>query len=307
MSRKARTRAAVAALLALVAGGILAFGQISGTFAIFSAETEDQSNVAQGSWIPAPGGTSSAVPTASPYGTIGLSWTSGASAAAPSPNPVTGQTLMYADGGSGSSASCGSYSTFSTVTAGTTSANVTGTNTGDWWCFEVESTSASGSTSGSWTSAPVAFAPLQIFVATGLAQNDGGGNSNVFQTNDTIVLRFNQNATLSGQIRVRACKNQDTILISNAGILSCSATPKIGTITGQSVATNEQCNNGTVAGSGSQTLTITIKGCGSTSAIGSGTATFTPTDPNAITSANGAPLCVSTGSPDCTPSTTGRY
>ena len=52
MSQKARNWAAAAASIALLAGGALAYGQVSGTFAIFTAETENPNSTFNGSWIP---------------------------------------------------------------------------------------------------------------------------------------------------------------------------------------------------------------------------------------------------------------
>jgi hypothetical protein len=303
VSPRARIWAA-AASLALIAGGALAYGQLSGTFAIFTAETENQNAVFQGSWIPAPSATSSSYNT-SPYTTVHLAWTSGASAASPSPNPVTGQTVQYANGGTGTSASCpaiGSYTTFKTETAAATTDDVTGTDTNNWWCFAVYSTSA-----GVWTSSSVTFTARRIFIATGLADNNGTGSSNVVGNADKIVLTFNQNATLSGTINVRICNTADTILISTAALGSCGTTPNIGTLSGQTQNANQSCFSSSVAGSGTTTLTITIAGCGGTSNVGTGTETFTPADPNVITSASGASLCTSASSPNCKPTTTTRF
>lgn len=89
-----------AAFLGLLAGGTLAFGQLSWTFAFFNAVTENQDNVLVGGWVPEPSGTNSAPLTSDPYSEAMLSWTAAANP------PVTGQTLQYADGGSGASASC---------------------------------------------------------------------------------------------------------------------------------------------------------------------------------------------------------
>jgi hypothetical protein len=305
---------AVGALLLLVAGGALAYGQVSGTFAIFTAETENQNALAKGSWIPVPSGATSTNPTASPWITEHLAWTSGNSTASPSPNPVTGQTILYASGGSGTSASCpsiGSYTSFKTEAANATTDNLTGSDVDNWWCFAVYSTSASGTTSGSWTSGSVTFTARRIFRATGLSQNDGSGTgTDIVGNTDMIVLTFNQNATLTGTIHVRVCNANDNILIGTNTINNCNATPNIGTLAGQTESANLTCNTSSVSGSGTTTLTITINGCGTfgTSNVGAGTSSFTPASTGeAITSASGSELCTSASAPDCTPSTTSRF
>jgi hypothetical protein len=311
MTRKARTWAAAVALIALIAGGTLAYGQVSGTFAIFNAETQNPNSQVQGSWIPAPSGANSGY-GGSPFITETLSWTSGNSAASPSPNPVTGQPLMYANGGTGTSATCpsslsGFTTTFKTEAAATASDTITGTDVDNWWCFAVYSTSASATTSGSWTSDGVIFTARRIFRATALAQNDGTGTlGNVVGSTDAIQLTFNQNASLSGTISVRICNSQDTIMIgSNA--LTCGGTANVGTLSGQTQSANRTCNT-TIGGSGTTVITLTLTGCSGTSNVGTGTETFTPpATGEVITSASAATLCVNTTTPDCTPSTTTRY
>ena len=307
MNRKARRWAAAAALILLVAGGALAFGQLSGTFAIFNAETENQNAVFNGSWIPAPSGGTSSL-NGSPYATEHLAWASGHSAATPSPNPVTGQTIYYADGGTGASASCGTYGAFSTTTAAATTADVTGTNLSHWWCFEVYSTSAAATTSGTWTSGVTTFSAVRIFVVTAFDQHNVT-TTNTARNGDQIVLTFNQNRGAwnggNGAALVRFC-NTGKILISTSATTCATTAPNLGTITGQTVATSMTCNTSTTAGNGTTTLTITLAGCSSTSNIGAGTATFTPTG-TALAASAGTNLCASTSAPACTATTTDRF
>ena len=150
-----RRRLAVGSVLVLAFGYALATGGVPGVGAIFSAETENANAVASGGWIPGPSGTSDVVAGAA-NDQRSLTWASGASAPSPSPNPVTGQTILAADGGSSGTASCGSYSTLTTLAAGaTTYADSAGT-AADWWCYEVMSTS-----NGSWTSDVATFPPIE--------------------------------------------------------------------------------------------------------------------------------------------------
>jgi hypothetical protein len=309
VSRKARNRAAVAAIVLLVAGGALAFGQLSGTFAIFTAETENQNAVVQGSWIPAPSGTSSAVPVAAPYAALSLAWTSGNSAGAPSPNPVTGQTILYADGGSGASASCGAYSSFSSPTAAATSASVTGTNLADWWCFEVQSTSTSGTTSGTWTSAPVTFTPLRILVPTAVAIANGGTVNRV-DSGDTITITFNQNVTLPTTNRFCAVNTGVVILGDTRAAGTCAAgdTYTVGEITGLTVS--RSLTGGGLTETLSQPAANQIKVQVTSSpgtntnitAVTSGTLTV-----SASVKAGTLPACSSAAAPDCAPTPTGNF
>jgi hypothetical protein len=66
--------------LLLLVGAALAAGQVTGTFAIFNADTESPNATAAGGWIPAPSGLSSSVGGGS-NDQAQLSWTSGHSAA----------------------------------------------------------------------------------------------------------------------------------------------------------------------------------------------------------------------------------
>ena len=306
MTGKARRWAAAAALLLLVAGGALAYGQVSGTFAIFTAETENQNVKANGSWIPPASGTSSAA-NGSPYSTIHLAWTSGHSAAAPSPNPVTGQTIYYADGGAGTTASCGSYGSFSTQTNVATTSDVTGTNVPDWWCFEVFSTSAAATTSGTWTSDVVTFTPRQLFVISTFDQHNVTFTGSA-RTGDQIILTFNQNRGAwnggNGTADVRFCTT-GRVQISTTNP-ACGTTPNFGVITGQTVSANTTCNTSTTAGNGTTTLTITLAGCTANATIGAGTATFTPTG-TALPATAGTNLCSSAAAPTCTATTTDHF
>lgn len=319
MSRKARRRAAAAALVLLVIGGTLAFGQISGTFAIFQAETENQTGVFQGSWIPAATLTSTALNNVSPYATEHLVWTSGSNTVMPGggSNPVSGQTIYYADGGVGNgAATCpaagsGSYTSFTTTTFNAGTADLTGTNLSHWWCWEIVSTSTSATTSGSWTSDLKAFTTAQareIFVLTAFDQHNVN-TANSLRNTDQIILTFNQNrgpiGAGNGTVNVDVC-NTGTILISTAAIANCAATPNIGKITGQTVGSNRTCNTSTTAGNGTTALTITLANCTGNAAIGAGTATFTPTG-TGIQSSGGTNLCSSTSAPACTATTTNRF
>ena len=284
MSRKARTRAAAAALLALVAGGILAFGGFGGTYAIFSAETENQNAVAQGSWIPPIATTASSLVGSSPYNQAQLSWTLGS--IPPSGNPITGYSLEYADGGSGGSASCGSYGSFSTPSASPVS--VTGTNLADWWCFRIHATSAS-----LWTSATQTFTAQRLFVPTSVVFSNAGGTAGSIEKGDTIAITFNQAPSNPGTITVSTSSGTGTITVGS-----------VGTITGLTIGANRTYDASTSSVAGS-TLTITIgatgNGVSTHSTNVSGTGTFTG---GSFTASGGTNLCTAAA---CQVSTSGSF
>ena len=272
MSPRARTWAA-AALLALVAGGALAFGQLSGTFAIFTADTENQNSALEGSWIPAPSGLSASIGGSGNSQAV-LNWTSGASAGSPSPNPVTGQTLLYADGGSGSSASCGSYSSFASLGAAVATDTITGTQFTDWWCFEIQSTSTSATTSGSWTSAPVAFATVQALVPTSIVFNHAAAANGKIDIGDSIVITFNQAVNTSsvsvnsGICQVKGTSSNGYVIIGFSGTCSSGASYGIGKITGITVGKTGSASASASWSAGNTVLTVTATSGGQNVATG---------------------------------------
>lgn len=305
MSRKARTRAAVAALVLLVAGGALTYGQVTGTLAIFTAETENPNTAALGSWIPAPSAATSSLTGSTPWSQEHLAWTSGNSAASPSPNPVTGQTILYADGGSGASASCGSYSSFSTTTAAATTADITGTNLADWWCFEVQSTSTSATTSGAWTSDVVTFTPRQILVPVSVVVANGGSGTNRMNSGDTITITFNQNINTPAANHFCGISSGVIYLgdTRTSGTCATGDTYTIGKITGVSVSASTLLTE-TTSVSG-KVLTITLS-ANSTNTATLSSAVFTAA--SNVTAVTGSqPACVSTSSPNCTVPATGGF
>lgn len=278
---------AAAALLLLVAGGALAYGQTSGTFALFSAETKNPNAVFQGSWIPPILTPASALVASGSYNQVQLSWTLGPNP--PSGNPITGYSLEYADGGSGGSASCGSYGAFSTPSSSPTS--VTGTNISDWWCYRIHATSATV-----WTSQTVAFTPRRLFVPLSVAFNNTGGTLNTIEQGDQIVITFNQPPSNPGTMTVSPVQGTGTGSISVGSI---------GTVSGLTIGANKTYDNSTSSVSGN-VLTITI------GATGSGVSTHAtsvsgnpkPFSFGALTSSGGTNLCTAAA---CAVSTSGNF
>ncbi len=234
---EARRWVAAAALLVLVAGGALAYGQVSGTFALFTAETKNPNAVFQGSWIPQIQSPTSALVTSGSYNQVQLSWSTGTNP--PSGNPITGYSVEYADGLSSASASCQSYGAFSTPASSPTT--VTGTNISDWWCFRIHATSATV-----WTSPTVAFTPVRLFVPINTVVTNTGGTAGSIEQGDTIQITFNQAPSNPGTITVSTNSAAGTVTIGS-----------VGTISGLAIGANKSYDVSTSSVSGSQ-LTILL-------------------------------------------------
>jgi hypothetical protein len=281
--RRARRWAAAAALLLLVAGGTLAYGQASGTFAIFTAETKNPNAVFQGSWIPPIQSQASSLVNSGSYNQVQLSWSLGAIPS--SGNPITGYSLEYAPGGTSGSASCGTYGAFSTPSSSPVS--VTGTDISQWWCFRIHATSATV-----WTSATVNFTAQRLFVPTAVTFSNTGGTAGWIEQGDTIAITFNQPPSNPGTITVSTSGSADTITIGS-----------LGTISGMTIGSNRSYTSSTSSVSGN-TLTITVNGgtgVGGHATTATGTGTFTG---GSFTSSGGQNLCTAAA---CTVSTSGSF
>jgi len=286
VNHQARRWAAAAALILLVAGGALAYGQASGTFAVFTAETKNPNAVFQGSWIPPIQSQASSLVNSGSYNQVQLSWSLGA--IPPSGNPITGYSLEYADGGSSGSASCGSYGAFSTPSS--SPVNVTGTNIADWWCYRIHATSATV-----WTSATVAFTPQRLFVPINtVVLSNTGGTSGSIEQGDKIQITFNQAPSTPGTITVSTDSTAGTITIGN-----------VGTIGGLTIGNNRSYDQSTSLVAGSQ-LTITLGASNNgvthhSTTVGNLPGTFTG---GSFTSSGGQNLCTAAA---CTIQTSGSF
>ena len=289
--RSLRERVAAASLASWALGLLLSFGSVHGTFATFSAETENSSSAFAGGWIPAPSGLSVAV-GGSANDEAALTWTSGASAASPSPNPVTDQTLMYADGGSGASASCGSYSSVGNVGAATTTDSVGETPAADWWCFRIVSDSAT-----TWTTS-ADFTPMRLLVPISVTITNGGTAGSI-DNGDTITITYNQNIKATGTtIAVHACKNQSIVIIG-AG---CTGTGSVGEIDGFSIPANANFTASPFSISGA-TFTLTLANASATPTI-SGGGPFIGSGTKVKATAGNTLVC---GGSNCQPSSSGSF
>ncbi|MGH2933328.1 MAG: hypothetical protein ACRDL2_02265 [Gaiellaceae bacterium] len=270
-----RRRLAVGLAVLFVSGDAIAAGFVPSVAAIFTAETAHSNAVAPGGWIPGPSGTSDTVVGAE-NDQRRLSWTSGASAGSPSPNPVTGQTIFAADGGSAAGASCGTYNTLARVSATTATYADSSLPVADWWCYEVMSTS-----SGSWTSGVATFTPVRLLVPVSVVIANGGTGTNRVNSGDTVKITFNQDIRTPAADRL--CKigsgRNDVILL---GDTRGSGTCSIGELTGGSIsATTRLTETASVSGN---VLTVRVSQNGTATATG----TWTFTAASSVASSDGS-------------------
>ncbi len=270
--RHSSLRRAVAASAVLAAAALtLSSGVVRTTFALFNGETTNANSAFAGGWVGAPSGASA---TPSGYD-IGLSWTAGTH------GPVTGQQVLGVDNLTNSNCTGAAYSSIATLGAAAgsyTDANrANGTNNGDWYCYELVSTSATV-----WTSS-LALSALQIGLVANALSTANGGTANAVSKTDTIKITFNQQTTLANQTGVNVCVyTSGAILIGDstpcAGATDTYSLGKL-TVTGATLGSNVRFNSSTTAVSTSApwTLTVTLAGTNSTSAItGTPTWKFTP-------------------------------
>jgi hypothetical protein len=305
VSRRARIRAAAAASVALVVGLLLASGVVPNTFSLWEAEATNAGSVYAGGWIPAPAGAHAPTIGGASNSTVTLSWTTaGGSAAEPNPNPVTGQQLQIADGGSGASASCGTYGNEgSALTATATSTTDSGGSVpaADWWCYQMISTSAT-----SWTSNPTTFTPTRLLVPTSV-QFVGNANGKI-DSGEQIVITFNQSVGASSvPINNGICQVKGATTATSSLIIGYSGTCGPGSSYSIGKVTNilQGPTGGftaSVSASGAQvTVTATNKG----TTVGTG-GTFVAA--SSVTASSGSPAACTSGSgPTCTVTPSGAF
>jgi hypothetical protein len=299
VSRKARLRAAAAAAVALAIGLLFATGAVSGTWSLFNAETQNTGNAYAGGWIPPATGLSA---SAAGNG-ASLAWTSGYSATAGTPgNHVNGQELWSVDGGTGTSASCGTYALDATMAAATTASYTDATGTsGHWWCYELFEKS-----DVTWISPVAVFTSLQVgLVPTSVSYSGGGSITN----GTTITVNYNQTMTFS-TANTRVCIFSGTIILGDASACTASGNTAIfGKLVGGASNKSLICGTSTFGGSGTSTLTVTIGGCPTTGspkvpATMSGSAAYNAAGATMTSSTGGVSQCTLATNSLCTPSLT---
>ncbi len=293
--RRRKGTAVTVALLALVG----AAGVSHGTHASFVGETRNGGNTFALTSLYAPGPL-----TTAPAGhSVDLTWTPGQNGSgyrilsAPAPDPLVNDCT-------------GASFTEVTTQAGTSYTHALGSPQGTWRCYQVQTAHES------WTSVqsnPVAGARLG-FVAS-IVDFANGGNASRIDTGDTFTITFNQPVdTATGpQAGNSICWENDRIVLGSTQTGDCTATdtsPRLGVVTGGTIARNHRYAATWVWSNGNRTLTATLglRLSGNGNSSNNGSWTFTPT-PNAafLKSATGSlHVCdTNTGGSNCLPPVAG--
>lgn len=303
MSRRSLrwTGCAIAALS--LAALLLSGTPIGGTLALFNGETQNAGSSFAGGWIGAATGPSSSV---SGYDAA-FAWTPG------SHGPVTGQQLWGVDNTTNSNCTGAAYASFATMALATTNSYTdasrgTAANDGNWFCYEIVSTSATV-----WT----ALAPLPAFQIGLVANGVSIANANIagrIEKNDTITITFNQRTNLgTANIRVCVWSTGSIVLGDTSGGCNSSADGySLGrlTVSGATIPSNLGFNSSPVAlrTTAPWTITITLAGTNNNATMsGSPTWTFTPgAGILSFATTHQATIC-SAAKTTCQPTTTSNF
>ena len=304
MRRRALRRAIGLCTVLITASLLLSGVPVGSTFAFLDGQTQNVGSVFAAGWIGAPTG---ATATVSGYD-VGFTWTPGTD------GPVTGQKLSGVDHTTNANCTSVTYASLATLASATTSSytdsNRGSTANGDWYCYQLLSTSA-----WSWT-APLNLPALQLgLAATGLSIANAG-TSGTIEDNDTITVTFNQQTTLTAGTTVKVCAwagspTAGSIVIGDT-VGNCTASGdaySVGRLTNIAVGTTRTFLTSTisaVASSAPWTATITLAGS-SGSSTESGTAKFTSsTSVKSAATTDQATACTATTT-NCQPSTTSTF
>jgi hypothetical protein len=300
-------RRAVGAAVVLAAAALLLGNNVIGTtFALFNGETSNANSAFAGGWVGAP---SAATATATGYD-VGLAWTPGTH------GPVTGQQLFGVDNGTSSNCTGAAYTLLATLASASTAAYTdasrgTLANDGNWFCYQLVSTSAT-----SWTT-PLALAAVQLGLVTTDVQITNAGTANRIQKNDTIKLTFNQRTNLgTGNIKVCVYTTGVIQLGDTSPGGGCAASPPAGytvgklTLAGATIpsALNFTSSTVTLSTVAPWTMTITLAGTNATANM-TGTPTWTLNGSSSILSfdtTHQATMC-SAATTTCRPTTTTNF
>lgn len=253
MTHQARIWAATAASILLVAGGVLAYGQTSGTFALFTADTQNPSAVFQGGWVTGPTGFNT--PVASGNGEY-FTWTVGN-------HGVAAQEVYFADQGSTSNCTGASYSN-SLYSGGTalgagvasidgagsgTSSNVPAANQGDYICYRIRSTN------NAWYADSNVGTAVQVgLVPTSFASNAGA----TIDKHTTFTITFNHPISYTGAGTITITTSASTLTL-----------PGIATVSG-TFTSSISCSTAVTPGASSLVLAVNCGGNTNTTASGTG-------------------------------------
>jgi hypothetical protein len=294
VSREARTRAAAAAAIALVVGGTLAFGRVSGTFAIFTAETANPNAVFQGGWVNPATSLSASV---SGYG-ASFTWTPGNTGSSPF-GALSGQQLEGSDQGATNSCSGATYhgigSALGASTGSTTDAESSSVN-GHYFCYVMRDFANAWYADASFSPNPV-----QVGLVPTSVTIDGDGDKQP-DDNDTITISFNQNVSITATSDICLEGSSNAIAIGDGGSCSDPMNGSIGTLTGFTQVKKTTDVAATISASG-HTITVTVTASGSKNVTGN--ATFTAG--TGVTSSSGGASACTSPTYGCTPSVTNTF
>jgi hypothetical protein len=276
---------------------------IGSTSALFNGETKNAGSGFAGGWVDPP---TAATANALGYDTS-LAWTVGTH------GPVTGQKLYGVDNGTSSNCTGAAYSLIATLPSASTAA-YTDTNRatlatdGDWFCYQLVSTSGT-----IWT-APLALPATQIgLVTSAVAITNGNGT---IAAGDTITLTFNQKTNLAaGNLKVCVFSATGAILVGDLkNGVSCGTAAADGYSVAQlttaatiSADTRFSTSTAVVSAVAPWTMTITLGAGTSVTTGASPTWTLTPAATilsNAVT--DQATMCT-TATSTCQPTTTTNF
>ncbi len=284
-------------LSALLIALSLALGylHVGGTFAIWQGDTTNAGSAFAAGWIGPPTGL--ATPTPSGYG-ASLAWTAGTH------GPVTGQTLYAADGGTGTTASCGTYGSGTTMASASTATYVTtgsSGNNGHWRCYEMVSTSATA-----WT-ASATFTPIRVGLYPKTVVISHTGTAGTLSNGDKITITFNQNVgSVSGTkiCQVAGASGTGVILIGDSTCSGSGDAYTIGKLTGVTVSGSGTQSRNMTAAVANAVVTVSITQNGRTV---SGTPTFTASTSVSSSATPAAAACTSASAPTCVVTATGGF
>lgn len=303
MRRRGLGRASTIVVVLSLAALLLSSGLIGTTDGLFNGETQNAGSTFAGGWV---GAASSPTTTAKGYD-IALGWTVGTH------GPVTGQQLNGASNATTASCNGVVYTSIATLASASTNTYTdasrgTATNNGDWFCYQLVSTSATA-----WTAA-AAVPPVQLgLVANGLSMANLA-TAGLIEKNDTITITFNQKTNLpSSNIKVCVWATGSIVVgDTTSGCTNSTDAFSVGkiTLTGATIASNLAFTASTVTLSTAAPWTMTIKlaGSNSTSTV-TGSPTWLLTPASTILSSitvHQATIC-SAAKTTCQPSSTSNF
>jgi len=277
MTRRALRSAGGAVVVLAFVALLFSTGPLGNTLALFNGETQNAGSTFAGGWV---GAATSPTATASGYDMV-LGWTPGTH------GPVTGQQLFGVDNTTNSNCTGAAYALLATMASASTATYTDASrgnagNNGNWFCYELVSTSATV-----WT-AQTALPAVQLgLVANGLSTANVG-TAGTINSNDTITVTFNQKPILpTGNVKVCVVA-PSTIVIGDTtatgnGSANCAAGDafNVGKIalTGATIGTTVKyaTSTYTLSATAPWTMVLTLAASGTTSTVtGTPTWKFTP-------------------------------